>query len=131
MSKTQAAIEKHVQQQQQQLQQKRICKRQTCARLHQALTMTRVRQLANLAVALRPQVEVPSGWAGEAAAAGLGVLPWRKSSEYFTLIRPHAQLAVDDTALDVLFTQHLCVDGEHEFRWAGPCTFPSVVPSDC
>ena len=62
-------------------------------------------------------MEVPSGWSGKVAAAGLGALPWRKSSEFFTLIRPHAELAVNDTALDGVFAQNLCVDDTHEFRW--------------
>ncbi len=59
---------------------------------------------------------MPSEWAGEVAAAGLGALPWRKSSEYFTLTRPHAELVVNDTALDAVFAQRLCVDDTHEFR---------------
>ena len=62
------------------------------------------------------QVEVPPAWGAAVAAAGLAPLPWRKSSEYFTLIRPHAELAANDTAVDALFAQRLCADAEHEFR---------------
>ncbi len=50
------------------------------------------------------------------AAAGLKALPWRKSSEFFTLVRPHAELAVNDTALDGVFARSLCADNAHEFR---------------
>jgi len=63
-----------------------------------------------------PQVEVSPAWEGAVAAAGLAPLPWRKSSEYFTLIRSHADLAANDTVLEAVFAQRLCVDAEHEFR---------------
>ena len=62
------------------------------------------------------QVEVSPAWGAAVAGAGLAPLPWRKSSEYFTLIRSHAELAVNDTAVDAVFAQRLCVDAEHELR---------------
>ena len=62
-------------------------------------------------------MEVPRGWDAEVAAAGLAPLPWRKSSEFFTLVRSHAELAANDTAVDAVFAQRLCVDATHEFRY--------------
>lgn len=36
---------------------------------------------------------------------------WRKSSQWFALTRPHAQLFLDDTVVDAVFRRH-CFD-----RW--------------
>lgn len=59
---------------------------------------------------------MPAGWHDKVSGSALKPGTWRKSSEFFTLIRPHAALVVNDTVVDPIFAHELCQDPDKDNR---------------
>lgn len=63
------------------------------------------------------QVSLPDTWARKVGEVGTINLPWRQSSEYFTLNREHAELVTNDTLVNEIFSGRLCCDEDHDNRY--------------